>query len=91
MYPLQGPETVSGGVFQLHFNGLQVSSPGPRHTQCEQFLHNILPSPGYGHSKCDLHHCCVIRYKARGKLNVRVYSKEKTSEDIQASGLLANY
>ena len=23
-----GPETVSGGVFQLYFNGFKVSSPG---------------------------------------------------------------
>ena len=35
------PETVSGGLFQLYFNGFQVSSPGPRHSQCERFLHNI--------------------------------------------------
>ena len=55
MYPFSGPETVSGGVFQWYFNGLQVSSPGPRHSECERFLHNISlglgPSPGC--SQCD--------------------------------------
>ena len=38
-----GPETVSGGVLQWYFNSFQVSSPCPRHTQCEWFLHNIGP------------------------------------------------
>ena len=28
-----------------------MSSPGPKHTQCEWFLHNI--GPGAGHSQCD--------------------------------------
>ena len=52
-----GPETVSGVVFQLYFNGFQVSSPGPRYSQCEWFPHSIDPSacrgPGPGHSQCD--------------------------------------
>ena len=52
-----GPETVSGGVFQLYFNGFQVSSSGPRHSQCEWFLYNIgpgpCPCPGPGDSQCE--------------------------------------
>ena len=52
-----GPETVSGGVFRMYFNGFQVFSPGPRHRQCEWFLHNIgpgpCPCPGPGDSQCE--------------------------------------
>ena len=50
-----GPETVSGGVFRMYFNGFQVFSPGPRHRQCEWFLHNIgpYPCPGPGDSQCE--------------------------------------
>ena len=33
-----GPETTSGGVFQLYFNHFQVSSPGRRHNQYEWIL-----------------------------------------------------
>ena len=57
MCPFLGPETVSGGVFQLYFNGFQVSIPGQRHSQCEWFPHSIVPSPGPcrspGHSQFD--------------------------------------
>ena len=55
--PFSGLETVSGGVYQLYFNGFQVSSFGRRHGQYEWFLHNIGPalgpSPGSTHSQCD--------------------------------------
>ena len=51
------PETVSGGVFRMYFNGFQVFSPGPKHRQCEWFLHNIgpgpCPCPGPGDSQCE--------------------------------------
>ena len=30
----QVPKLVSGGMFQLYFNGFQVSSSGPSHSQC---------------------------------------------------------
>ena len=47
-------------VFQLYVNGFQVSSPGPRYSQCERFLHSISLGlgPGPGHSQCDY----TIRY-----------------------------
>ena len=44
-------------VPQWNFNGFQVSTPGPRHSQCERFLYDISPSPsacpGAKHSHCD--------------------------------------
>ena len=30
-----------------------MSSPGPRHSRSERFLHNIGLGPGRGHSLCD--------------------------------------
>ena len=38
-------------MFQLYFNGFQVSIPSSINNQCERFLHNI--GPGLRHSQCD--------------------------------------
>ena len=41
----------------VYFNGFHAYSPGHRHSQCEQFLHNISPGsglcPGCRHIQCD--------------------------------------
>ena len=34
-------------------SSFQVPSPGPRHSQCEWFLHNIGPGPSPGDSQCE--------------------------------------
>ena len=43
------------------FQWFQVSCSGLRHSQCEQFLHNITPSPfpGLGDSQCEYTITCV--------------------------------
>ena len=50
----QGPEQGQGRMRYIPifrrcvlviFNDFQVSSPGPRHSHCEWFLHNIGPGP----------------------------------------------
>ena len=55
-----------GGVFKWYFNGFQVSSPGPRHNQCEWFLHNISPGLCPGDSQYE--------YTIRGTQYNRTFS-----------------